>query len=142
MKNILKNYKVIVLLLLVGCCWAKTGSAVEVYRLRMFFGLSLPGGGAISLNEWQKFEREEIATTFEGFNIVDSKGYYKGKPERSKLVTLVLEEQEMAKAKALAKLYATKFQQDSVMIIKTPVVEWDFIKPDTEEGAKEAVTEN
>ena len=107
----------------------------------MFFGLSLPGGGAVSLNEWQKFEREEIAKTFEGFNVVDAKGYYKGEPERSKLVTLVLEEQDMAKAKALARLYAAKFQQDSVMIIKTPVVEWDFIKPDSKEAVKKVSAE-
>jgi len=131
----------IVLLFFVWCCLATTGSAAEIYRLRMFFGLSLPGGGAVSLNEWQQFEQKEIATTFEGFNVVDSKGYYKGQVERSKLVTVILEEKEMVKAKALAKLYATRFQQDSVMIIKTPVMEWSFIEPDTQEEGRKAVTE-
>jgi len=103
------------------------GVADEVYRLRMFFGLSLPGGGAVSLNEWQEFEREKIAKTFEGFNVVDSTGYYKGKPERSKIVTVIVDENGIEKAHELARLYAKEFQQDSVMVVKAAVLEWNFI---------------
>ncbi len=102
--------------------------AEDVYRLRMFFGLSLPNGSAVSLYDWQKFEQEKIATTFDGFNVVDSKGFYKGKPERSKIVTLIVKESEMQKAKDLAKLYAKEFQQDSVMVVKVPVLDWSFIE--------------
>ncbi|KAF7785963.1 hypothetical protein PRUB_a0384 [Pseudoalteromonas rubra] len=103
--------------------------ADEVYRLRLFFGLSLPDGGGVSLEQWQAFQNDEIVKTFDGFNVVDSVGYYKGKPERSKVVTVIVDEQGVKKAKTLASLYAKKFKQDSVMIVKVPVAEWSFIGP-------------
>lgn len=106
--------------------------ADDVYRLRMFFGLSLPSGGAVSLADWQSFQDNEIVNTFDGFNVVDSVGYYKGKPERSKVVTVIVEPNEVSKAKELAALYSKKFHQESVMIVKVPVLEWSFIGPDYE----------
>lgn len=102
----------------------------DVYRLRMFFGLSVPGGGAVSLADWQAFEQREIARAFDGFNVVDSVGYYKGKPERSKVVTLIVRESEIARARALARLYAKRFGQESVMIVRVPVAEWSFVGPE------------
>ena len=50
-------------------------------------------------------------------------GYYKGEPERSKDVTIILTEKEMEKAKGLARRYAKRFGQDSVMLVKVPVAE-------------------
>ena len=104
-----------------------SGDANEIYRVRLFFGLSLPNGGAVSLYDWQMFEKKQISRSFEGFNIVDSTGFYKGKPERSKIVTFIIEKKDIAKAKELAKSYAQQFQQDSVMIVVVPVLEWSFI---------------
>ncbi|MCG7534857.1 DUF3574 domain-containing protein [Pseudoalteromonas sp. OOF1S-7] len=104
--------------------------ADEVYRLRLFFGLSLPDGGGVSLEQWQAFQNGEIVKTFDGFNVVDSVGYYKGKPERSKVVTVIVDEQGVEKAKALASLYARRFGQESVMLVKVPVAEWRFIGPE------------
>ncbi|TMP30221.1 hypothetical protein CWB99_02820 [Pseudoalteromonas rubra] len=109
---------------------ASSAYADEVYRLRLFFGLSLPGGGGVSLEQWQAFQNDEIVKTFDGFNVVDSVGYYKGKPERSKVVTVIVDEQGVEKAKVLASLYARRFGQESVMLVKVPVAEWDFIGPD------------
>ena len=103
------------------------GDANEIFRVRLFFGLSLPNGGAVSLYDWQMFEKKQISRSFEGFNIVDSTGFYKGKPERSKIVTFIIEKKDIAKAKELAKSYAQQFQQDSVMIVVVPVLEWSFI---------------
>jgi hypothetical protein len=104
-----------------------SGYANEIFRVRLFFGLSLPNGGAVSLYDWQMFEKKQISRTFEGFNIVDSTGFYKGKPERSKVVTLIVEKKDIQKAKELAKSYAQQFQQESVMIVVVPVLEWSFI---------------
>ena len=118
---------VFALLIITMITFSTNSFAGDVYKLRMFFGLSLPQGGAVSLNDWQIFERENISKTFEGFNVVDSTGYYKGKPERSKIVTLIVEEKDIQKAKDLAKFYAKEFQQESVMIVKVPVLEWSFI---------------
>lgn len=109
-------------------CISSTAFGEDIYRLRMFFGLSIPDGGGVSLKEWEAFVDKKIATTFAGFNIVDSTGYYQGEPERSKVVTLIVEgDDDIQKAKALAADYARQFHQDSVMIVKVPVLEWCFV---------------
>ena len=110
--------------------FSSAGQADEVLRLRMFFGLSLPSGGAVSLADWQSFQEQEIAKTFEGFNVVDSVGYYKGKPERSKVITVIVKSEDVPRAKKLASRYAARFKQDSVMIVAVPVTEWSFVGPD------------
>jgi len=102
--------------------------AKEVFRVRLFFGLSIPDGNAISLNDWNEFLSKDIASAFDGFNVVDSTGFYKGRPERSKIVTIIVNEDEINKVKEIARKYAKKFKQDSVMMVKVPVYEWDFIK--------------
>ena len=93
----------------------------------MFFGLSLPTGGGVSLRQWQQFQNEHIAKVFEGFNVVDSTGYYQGEPERSKVVTIVVCEQEMAKVRDVAAEYARQFHQDSVMLVQVAVSSWEFV---------------
>lgn len=103
------------------------GADKRVYRVRMFFGLALPHGGSVSLEQWREFELREIAKVFKGFNVVDSTGYYKGKPERSKIVTVIVTEEGVRKAEKLAKVYAGRFRQESVMMVKIPVEEWRFI---------------
>ncbi|MBI9092633.1 MAG: DUF3574 domain-containing protein [Desulfobacterium sp.] len=105
------------------------GYSANVYRVQLFFGLSLPQGGSVSYYDWQLFLEEEIAKTFDGFNVVDSIGFYKGKPERSKIVTIVLDQDDMPKVIKLGKVYAAKFHQESVMMVKTPVLDWRFIAP-------------
>ena len=110
--------------------FGSAASSDEVFRLRMFFGLSMPGGGAVSLEEWNSFQQEEITQAFDGFNVVDSVGYYKGKPERSKVVTVIVKQQDIKKAKELAALYSKRFKQESVMLVKVPVLEWSFIGAD------------
>lgn len=100
----------------------------QIFRVRLYFGLSVPRGGGLSLDEWQQFEKKVLAKTFDGFNVVDSTGYYKGKPERSKIVTIIVTEKEMKKVEEIAKNYADRFGQDSVMMVKVAVDEWRFIK--------------
>lgn len=107
--------------------YSAVGVAGDIVELKLFFGLSIPGGGVVTEEQWRGFERTRIATSFEGFDVVDSTGYYKGEAEGSKLVILVIDEEEVDKAKALAALYAEEFRQDSVMVVKVPVLEWDFV---------------
>lgn len=103
--------------------------ADDIFRLRLYFGMSLPTGGAVSLADWNVFQKDYISQYFDGFNVVDSVGYYKGQPERSKIVTVIVKSEDIPKAKTLASIYAEKFKQDSVMLVKVPVLEWDFIGP-------------
>lgn len=100
----------------------------EVYQVRLFFGLSIPGGGSVSAEQWKRFQAREIATVFPGFNVVDSTGFYKSRSEPAKIVTVIVKDQEVGKAKEIARRYARMFKQDSVMLVKEPVKEWDFIE--------------
>ncbi len=125
------NHKLIAILVIFITLTPLTASShtpeTQIYRVRLFFGLSLPEGGSVSFHDWQYFLQKHIATTFDGFNVVDSLGFYKGKPERSKVITLIVMKQEMPKIEALARLYAQKFHQDSVMMVSVPVLDWRFI---------------
>ena len=97
------------------------------YRLRLFFGLSKPDGTAVSLDQWESFQTNVIAKQFDGFNIVDSIGFYKGRPEHSKILTLIVNQQGIPKAEKIAKTYAERFDQESVMMVVVPVLKWEFI---------------
>ena len=59
--------------------------------------------------------------------LVDSLGYYQGQPERSKVVSVIVTEKDMPKVKKVARQYATQFNQDSVMMVKVKVDDWQFI---------------
>ncbi len=98
------------------------------YRVRLYFGLSLPSGGGVSLRQWENFQQDVLAKSFEGFNVVDSTGYYQGQPERSKIVTIIVNQSQMGMVKSVASRYATEFGQDSVMMVKIKVDEWSFIE--------------
>ncbi len=100
----------------------------DIFRVRLFFGLSVPNGGAVSLSDWEEFERKQISQYFEGYNIVDSTGFYKGEPERSKIATFIVLKTDIPKIKELASAYAKQFQQESVMMVSVPVSEWSFIE--------------
>ncbi|ODB35617.1 hypothetical protein BB427_03175 [Pseudoalteromonas sp. BMB] len=127
---------ILVLVLFCGVTPLSYANTDDVFRLRLYFGMSLPEGGAVSLAEWESFQNEQITKYFDGFNVVDSVGYYKGQPERSKIVTVIVTEQEVTKAKELASIYAKTFKQDSVMMVKVPVLEWDFIEATSLEPEK------
>lgn len=105
-------------------------NAKEVFKVQLFFGLSIPGGGAVSLKEWEKFRDGQIVKAFEGFDVMDTVGFYKGEPERSKVLTILVSGDEMHKVVELAKSFATQFHQESVMMVTLPVVSWQFIKGD------------
>ena len=88
----------------------------------MFLGLSFPKGGGVSLQQWQAWERTVLAKQLEGFNVVESTGYYKGQPERSKVVTVIVfkdDKETMKKIKAVTQDYAKRFGQDSVLVVTT-----------------------
>ena len=125
------NGRALFFILILLFSWSSNSYADDTFRLRLYFGLSLPQGRAVSLADWESFQQGYITKYFDGFNVVDSVGYYKGKPERSKIVTIIVKAKDIAKAKELASIYAKKFQQDSVMLVKVPVLEWDFVGPDS-----------
>lgn len=109
-------------ILVLMCICVTTASYAQDRRVRMFFGLSFPGGGGVSLQQWQEWEHTVLAKQLVGFNVVESTGYYKGQPERSKVVTVIVfkdDKETMNKIKAIAQDYANKFGQDSVLVVTT-----------------------
>lgn len=105
-------------------------NAKEVFKVQLFFGLSIPGGGAVSLKEWETFRDGQIVKAFKGFDVMDTVGFYKGEPERSKVLTILVSGDEMPKVVELAKSFAAQFHQESVMMVTLPVTNWQFIKGD------------
>lgn len=101
------------------------------YRVQLFFGLSKPNGGGVSLKAWRNFESQQITRYFEGFNVIDSVGYYQGEAERSKVVTIFTSGANLSntktKATALSRMYATQFEQDSVMMAISELEDWQFV---------------
>ena len=109
------------LTLFISLSFASAGYASDK-RVRMFFGLSFPNGSGVSLQQWQEWEDTVLAEQLTGFNVVDSTGYYKGQPERSKVVTVIVfegDKETMNKIKAIAIDYAKRFGQESVLVVTT-----------------------
>ena len=74
------------------------------------------------MQQWQEWERTVLANQLVGFNVVESTGYYKGLPERSKVVTVIVfknDKETMNKIKAIAQDYAKRFGQESVLVVTT-----------------------
>lgn len=101
--------------------------ATDIYSVQLFFGLSIPDGGVVSVQQWDNFVVSHIVKRFDGFNIVDSTGYWKGKLEHAKIVTIIAEADKVSDAQAIAHDYAKMFHQDSVMLIQSPITNWEFI---------------
>ncbi len=106
--------------------------AEDWMRTRMFFGLSIPNGGGVSLQQWEKFTDDVIAPAFkQGFNVVDSIGFWYGGMERSKILTVFYSAEQAAsfqmRLKGIAAGYTKLFKQDSVLMVTAPV-EVEFIE--------------
>ena len=100
----------------------------KLIKIKMFFGFKIiPIGGQVSPGDWTNFEQQVLAQTFEGFNVVDSVGYYKGVRERSKVVTIIMDESEKDKVEYVAKIYCKEFKQKSVMVATIPVQSCEVI---------------
>lgn len=100
--------------------------ASDIYSVKVYFGLSKPEGGSVSLSEWNSFEQEIIAKHFEGFNLIDSIGYYKGQPEKSKILTVIMTKSDFYKIEQIANNYIATFSQNSVMVTKDKLDDWLF----------------
>ncbi|KID57059.1 hypothetical protein JF50_14465 [Pseudoalteromonas luteoviolacea] len=94
----------------------------------MYFGLSIPTGGLITPQQWQKFESNQLANAFTGFSVVDAVGYYKGEKEPAKVVTIYnVSKADIESANRLAKEYSRLFNQDSVLIARLNVAQISFV---------------
>jgi len=122
------------LVLIIFMSFLSTSAVADDWmRTRMFFGLSVPDGGGVSLQQWEKFRDEVIAPVFkQGFNVVDSIGFWYGGMERSKILTVFYPAKDaqsfQMRLKGIAAGYTKLFKQDSVLMVTAPV-KLEFISP-------------
>ena len=99
----------------------------DIIKIKLYFGLDKPEVGVVSPGEWENFEKVILTHYFDGFNVVDSYGYWEGQKEDSKIVTVVLPESEKWRANTAAKNYCESFNQESVMVVSIPLISCEFI---------------
>lgn len=97
----------------------------ENFEYKVYFGLS-KNIGAVSLAEWEQYE-SNFAKHFTGFTVTSAVGYYKGAKERSRLITLLMDECREPLLTELVRTYTRQFNQDSVLVSKSELVNWELV---------------
>jgi Protein of unknown function (DUF3574) len=93
---------------------------------QLYFGLSVPDGGQISLAQWQAFLRDEVTPRFpQGLSVVEAAGQWRGNDgsivqENSRVLTLVHADDKPNEAaiQAIMASYKSRFSQEAVMRLK------------------------
>jgi hypothetical protein len=106
--------------------YAAPQCAQRIYA-RLFFGLAGPRG-SVSETDWDTFLREVVVARFpRGLTVIQAKGHWRsaGEPlqrEASRVLEIVYDETPQAHRLIgeIAALYKTRFEQDSVMVVRMP----------------------
>lgn len=101
-------------------------AVAEDFEYKLYFGLSKPAGGIISLAEWQAYEAE-FSRSFAGFNVATTTGFYLTEKEESRIITLYMDDCREPILQAVVRSYVTRFGQDSVLVAKSPVTRWALL---------------
>jgi hypothetical protein len=116
----------VVLLALAGCA-----AAPSMVSDRLFFGRAIPGGGEVTEAQWNSFVAEVIVPRFpEGFSLWRGSGHWRGDDGAAvSEQTCVLEVYHRpdpavdAKLDEIARTYRQRFNQDAVILVRTPIEE-------------------
>ena len=95
---------------------------------RLFFGLTIPGGGEVTEEEWRAFLREEVTPRFpDGLTIWRAEGQWRGRDgnivREPVLVIEIVHRYDLRldeELNAIAEAYKQRFRQEAVMRITTP----------------------
>ncbi|TLU61015.1 DUF3574 domain-containing protein [Thalassotalea litorea] len=98
--------------------------------VHMYFGLTEKNGSAISEKRWLEFEKNTLAQRLIGFTVFDSKGYYQGQQERSKVVVFVTTKDKLETVTNVCDIYRVEFNQQSVMVTVSALQHWLFVEGD------------
>lgn len=101
------------------------GSVQTWYRTELYFGRSIPGGGAVSDTEWDTFLAEVVTPRFpDGFTVLKASGHYReqsGKiiTEPSEVIVFLYpgnrRMSSRRKIEEIRRHYARQFKQESVL---------------------------
>jgi hypothetical protein len=108
------------------------GSVQTWYRTELYFGRSIPGGGAVSDTEWEKFLDDVVAPRFpDGFTVLKATGHYReqsGKiiTEPSEVLIFLYPANKRTSSRRnieeIRRAYVRQFKQESVLRL-------DFVRP-------------
>ncbi|HEY0156529.1 MAG TPA: DUF3574 domain-containing protein [Thermoanaerobaculia bacterium] len=90
---------------------------------RLFCGLSIPGGGAVTQSEIDAFLAEEVEPRFpDGFTVWRARGQWKGGQEETLVIEIVhARTPELdAAVRAIADAYRARFRQEAVLRVTSP----------------------
>ena len=85
---------------------------------QVFLGTNKPSGGTISTQEWLTFLKQ-VDAVFTGYTIETALGAWKGKREKTYILTVITD--EIKQLIRIAEDYKIIFNQDSVLIQELPV---------------------
>jgi hypothetical protein len=91
---------------------------------RLFCGLSIPGGGAVSQSDFDAFVAEVVEPRFpDGFTVWRARGQWKGGAEDSMVIEVVHPRgpQYERAVQEIADAYRTRFRQEAVLRVTSPV---------------------
>jgi hypothetical protein len=122
----LRTFLFVGLLAFAGCA-----TAPSMVSDRLFFGRSIPGGGEVTEAQWNSFVADVIVPRFpEGFSLWRGSGHWRGDDGAAvSEQTCVLETYHRpdpavnAKLDEIARAYRQRFNQDAVVLVRTPIEE-------------------
>lgn len=98
----------------------------QMQQTTLYFGLSLPGGGEVTPDQWRAFVDGEVTPRFRaGLTVTAASGQWLGHDgkvvrENSRALMLIHAPEQSADIEALRQIYRTRFHQESVMRVDTP----------------------
>jgi hypothetical protein len=96
-------------------------------QAQLFFGRNITGRSMVSDDEWRQFLDEEVTPRYPaGFSVADVDGQYRNAGgrivrERSKDLLIVGPGGDKAKLDAIRDAYKRRFNQESVLLVESPV---------------------
>src|SRR5687768_11458104 len=114
----------VVLALSLSAC-ASMAPRVEpaVLSERLFFGLSIPGGGKVSQEELDAFVAEVVEPRFpQGFTMWRAQGHWRGGSEETMVLEILhpLDERLARAVGEIADEYRRRFKQEAVLRVMMP----------------------
>ena len=95
-------------------------------------GMNISDSGKVTNQMWLQFLETEVVTRLDYATITDAIGIYKGTVEKSKIISVTVDERTTGSLKIIENLkqvgqtYKTQFRQDSVLYTKTEVPTLEF----------------
>ncbi len=94
----------------------------------LFFGMSRPGGGTVSENDWSEFLQTQVIPRFaQGFSVIESTGFWldgqskQTITETSRIISRLLRPGDAEAIPLMIDAYRKRFDQESVLRVDTPV---------------------